>query len=132
MILRAICTGWLLAGLSLGPAMAGPLDKPVDSKLSGEAIKAEWFNGQPFLATAPGETDSYKFTFLPDGKATKVAAGHKPARPAPPVLGFWRIIAEGYCIRWTGSVREKCYNVRKEGDVTVVRFGKVIVANWAR
>jgi len=127
MAVRTIGAGVLIATLSVGTALAGPLDKPSDEKLSGEAIKAAWFTGQPFIATSPDGT-GYKFVFQPDGKATKTLV----AKKAPVVSGTWRVIAEGYCVHWTGSVREKCFNIRNEGTVTVARFGKAIVANWTR
>jgi hypothetical protein len=117
----------IIATFWTASAFAGPLDKPADGKLSGEAIKAAWFTGQPFTATAPDGT-AYKFVFQPDGKATKTLV----AKKVPVVSGFWRVIAEGYCVRWTGTVREKCFNIRNEGDKTVARFGKEIVANWSR
>lgn len=132
MDLRKISTGILMAALVAGESVAGPLDKPADDKLTGEAIKATWFTGQPFIATAPDGT-AYRFVFQPDGHATKMPVPKAPAaKKGPAISGFWRIIAEGYCVRWTGSVREKCFNIRKEGDTTVARFGKVVMANWAK
>lgn len=133
MDLRVICTGVLAIGLGLATAQAGVLDPPpAEAKLSGDAIKATWFTGQPFVATAP-DGAAYRFLFQPDGHASKTPVPKTPtAKKSPSVAGFWRVIAEGYCVRWTGSVREKCFNIRKEGDVTVARFGKVIVANWSR
>ncbi|MDR3495956.1 MAG: hypothetical protein P4L82_15270 [Ancalomicrobiaceae bacterium] len=118
----------LLAGLvAVASADAAGPAKP-DDKWPGEQIKSVWFDGQPFTATAPDGT-AFKMAYNPDGKSTKVQLG---AKKVAPVGGFWRVIAEGYCVRWTGQVREKCFNVRKEGDLTVVRFGTQIVANWAK
>jgi hypothetical protein len=119
--------GLLFIAATPASSLAGPFDKPASDKLSGEAIKAAWFTGQPFIATAP-DGSAYKFVFQADGHATKA----QTAKKGPVVSGFWRVIAEGYCVRWTGSVREKCFNIRKEGDKTVARFGAVIVANWTR
>lgn len=99
-------------------------------KFSGEQIKAQWFDGQPFLATGPDGT-AYRMVFAPDGKSTRTPlAGKKPKT----VGGFWRVIAEGYCSRWAGSNREKCFNVRKseDGKDTIVRFGQQIAATWKR
>jgi hypothetical protein len=122
----------MLASFASSVVIAGPLDKPVDNKLSGEAIKAAWFTGQPFTATGPDGT-AYRFVFQPDGHATKTPIPTAPAtKKSPSVSGFWRIIAEGYCVRWTGSVREKCFNIRTEGDRTVARFGAVVMANWTK
>lgn len=127
MKLRVFSSSLLFGLVCLHGAIAGPLDKPVDDKLSGETIKATWFNGQPFIATGPDGV-AFKFTYQPDGHASKVPLGKKAA----PVSGFWRIIAEGYCVRWTGSVREKCFNIRNEDGKTIARFGKIIVATWSR
>jgi len=122
----------LFACLMPARSMAGPLDPPVDNRLPGETIKATWFTGQPFIATAPDGT-AYRFVFQPDGHATKSPVPATPtARKAPAVSGFWRLIAEGYCVRWTGSVREKCFNIRIEGEKTIARFGKEVVATWSR
>jgi hypothetical protein len=110
------------------PGLAASNDPPATgAKLSGDAIKAAWFDGKPFNATAPDGT-IYKFVFQPDGHATKALASKKGGN----AVGFWRVIAEGYCVRWTGTVREKCFNVRVEADKTNVRFGKEFVAVWSR
>ncbi|TBW36458.1 hypothetical protein EYW49_14060 [Siculibacillus lacustris] len=100
-------------------------------KLSGEDIRRLWFDGQPFLSTGPDGT-AYRMVFTADGKSARLAAD--AGKKAKPTIGFWRVIAEGYCSRWTGSNREKCFNVRKgqDGKDTVVRFGQQIVATWKR
>ncbi len=127
-------TAFGLAGLTLGLALTGAMAQaapsnpaPTGPKLTGEVIKSTWFNGQPFNATAPDGT-VYRFVFNPDGHATKVLVGKKGGNAA----GFWRIIAEGYCVRWTGQVREKCFNVRNEDGKTNARFGTQFVAVWSR
>lgn len=99
-------------------------------KMTGEQIRADWFDGKPFIATGPDGT-AYRMVFTPDGKSARLAlAGKKPK----PVGGFWRVIAEGYCSRWAGSNREKCFNVRRsqDGSEMVVRFGQQIAATWKR
>jgi hypothetical protein len=99
-------------------------------KMSGEMIAKTWFDGQPFEATGP-DGAGYRMVFTPDGKATRTPlTGKKPKT----VTGFWRAIAEGYCSRWTGTNREKCFNVRKseDGKDTIVRFGQQIAATWKR
>ena len=136
----------LLALAPLGLLVAAPLvaaparaqlkaPPPVDNsglpdKLSGDEIKAVWFDGKPMIATAP-DGKRYHLVFTPDGKSSRTPMdGKKPKT----VTGFWRVIAEGYCSRWTGNNREKCFNVRKspDGSETVVRFGGQIAATWKR
>lgn len=124
----------LLVGLA-EPALAQPKAPDVDrtglpEKLTGEAIRSAWFDGQPFLAVGPDGTQ-YRMVFTGDGKAARVAVGAKKAKP---VTGFWRVIAEGYCSRWTGTNREKCFNVRPspEGPDMIVRFGLQVAATWKR
>lgn len=99
-------------------------------KLTGDQIKETWFDGQPFVATGPDGT-AYRMVFTPDGKSTRVGLAEKKPKPTN---GFWRVIAEGYCSRWAGSNREKCFNVRKseDGTSTIVRFGQQIAATWKR
>jgi hypothetical protein len=117
------------------PATAAPQKPALDrhgmpEKMSGDQIKEIWFDGRPFVATGPDGT-AFRMVFTPDGKATRLAmAGKKPK----PVVGFWRVIAEGYCSRWSGTNREKCFNVRKseDGTRTIVRFGQQIAGTWER
>ena len=118
-----------------GPAFAQPKAPETDHsglppKLSGEEIRAQWFDGQPFVATGPDGT-AYKMVFTGDGKAARVAVAAKKPKP---VIGYWRVIAEGYCSRWTGTNREKRFNVRKspDGSETIVRFGLQVAATWKR
>ena len=99
-------------------------------KFSGDQIRDTWFDGRPFVATGPDGT-AYRMVFTPDGKSTRTpTAGKKPKTTG----GFWRVIAEGYCSRWAGSSREKCFNVRpsEDGAKTVVRFGQQLAATWMR
>lgn len=99
-------------------------------KMTGEQIREAWFDGRPFVATGPDGT-AYRMVFTPDGKATRQAMVGKRPRV---VTGFWRVIAEGYCSRWAGNNREKCFNLRKseDGTGTVVRFGQQIAGSWSR
>ncbi|NLH83317.1 MAG: hypothetical protein GX458_21135 [Phyllobacteriaceae bacterium] len=121
--------------LAAAPAAAQLKAPPVynsglPEKMSGDEIKATWFDGAPMIAVAP-DGKQYRMVFSPDGKATRTPVeGKKPKT----VSGFWRVIAEGYCSRWTGNNREKCFNVRKsaDGSETVVRFGGQIAATWKR
>lgn len=112
------------------PAIVKPGDKvsTLPEKLSGEEIKTGWFDGRPFTSTSP-EGAAFKLVFTADGKSTRTPIGKKGSV----THGFWRVIAEGYCSRWTGSPREKCFNVRTDtAGVTTVRFGNQIVATWTR
>lgn len=118
------------------PAAAQLKPVPTDhsglpEKLTGEQIKSNWFDGQPFIATGP-DGKAYKMVFTPDGKSARIAVD--ASKKAKPTVGFWRVIAEGYCSRWTGTNREKCFNVRpgQEAGQTVVRFGQQIAATWKR
>lgn len=115
-----------------GAALAQTPAAPLPEKLSGDAIKATWFDGKPFTAIAP-EGDSFTMTFLPDGKSQRRPTVKKKGLTS--ANGFWRVIAEGYCSRWSGQNREKCFNIRPDPDnegAVVVRFGKHVVANWKR
>lgn len=137
-VLRPLAVAATFVLLALSPAAAQivqPAKTGLDrngqpEKLTGDQIKQTWFNGQPFVATGP-DGIAYRMVFTEDGKSTRVAvAAKKPKATA----GFWRVIAEGYCSRWAGSNREKCFNVRKspDGSETVVRFGQQIAATWKR
>jgi len=133
-VLAAVTAAGLLASVGAASAQLKPV--PTDhsglpDKLSGEQIKSQWFDGQPFVATGPDGT-AYKMVFTADGKAARIAVN--ASKKAKPTSGFWRVIAEGYCSRWAGSNREKCFNVRPSQDGTqmVVRFGQQIAATWKR
>ena len=117
------------------PAVGAPTKPALDrhgmpEKFSGDRIRDTWFDGRPFVATGPDGT-AFRMTFTPDGKASRVPVAAKKPKP---VTGFWRVIAEGYCSRWAGSNREKCFNVRpsEDGSRTVVRFGQQIAGTWER
>lgn len=123
------------ATVAAAPAVAQPKPPQTDfsglpDKLSGDEIKANWFDGRKVLAVSPDGTQ-FEIVFTPDGKASRTQIGAKRPRAT---TGFWRVIAEGYCSRWTGNNREKCFNVRKasEGNDVVVRFGQQVVATWRR
>ena len=132
----AALVGALLAVAASGlPASAQPKPPRTDfsglpEKIPGEEIKANWFDGRPIVAAGP-DGSRYTMVFTPDGKAARTPIGPKKPRT---VTGFWRVIAEGYCSRWTGNSREKCFNVRKspDGNEIVVRFGLQVVATWQR
>lgn len=127
--------GGLVVATAGWPAAAQPKPPPTDfsglpEKIPGDEIKATWFDGKPIVATGP-DGKSYQMIFTPDGKASRTPIGPKKPRT---VTGFWRVIAEGYCSRWTGTSRERCFNLRKspDGSETVVRFGLQVAATWKR
>lgn len=131
-----LAAGAALVAATLTAAAQSAANKPgldrhgMPEKMSGDQITQQWFDGRPFLATGPDGT-AYRMVFTPDGKAARTPVeGKKPKT----VNGFWRAIAEGYCSRWAGSNREKCFNVRKseDGTQTIVRFGQQIAATWKR
>jgi hypothetical protein len=133
-VAAAVAASGLLASVGTASAQLKPV--PTDhsglpEKLSGDQIKSQWFDGQPFVATGP-DGIAYKMVFTADGKAARIAVN--ASKKARPTGGFWRVIAEGYCSRWAGSNREKCFNVRpaQEGGQMVVRFGQQIAATWKR
>lgn len=132
---RAAVAAAVVVTLAL-PAAAQLKAPPVDTsglppKLSGEEIRQAWFDGRPFVSAGPDGTE-YRMTFTPDGKASRLPL--KAKKNARPVTGFWRVIAEGYCSRWSGTSREKCFNVRKspDGSETLVRFGHQMAGSWKR
>ncbi len=126
-ILKHVAVGVLALGV-VGSAIAA--EPPLPEKLGGERIKADWFDGKAFTSTAPDGT-AFTMTFRPDGKATRKPVEKGKAGGA---AGFWRVIAEGYCSRWSGQSREKCFNVRPDpaGGAVIVRFGKEKAARWTR
>ncbi len=132
----ALASGIVLAAsTSLAAAQLAALKPGFDrhgmpEKMTGDQIRGAWFDGQPFTATGPDGT-AYRMVFTGDGKASRTPLAAKKPKA---VVGFWRVIAEGYCSRWTGSNREKCFNVRKseDGNDTIVRFGQQIAATWKR
>lgn len=132
---RVVVLGGLALVATGGSALAQLKRPPTDfsglpEKIPGEEIKATWFDGKPIIATGP-DGSRYQMVFTPDGKASRTPIG--PKKPKT-VNGFWRVIAEGYCSRWAGNNREKCFNLRKspDGSETVVRFGLQVAATWMR
>jgi hypothetical protein len=127
----ALLIGLAAAVLGGGAEAQTPAPTALPEKLTGDRIKEAWFDGKPFNAVSP-DGAGFVMTFHPDGKANRRPAEKKKGLTS--ASGFWRAIAEGYCSRWSGQNREKCFNVRPnpEGDGVVVRFGTQLVANWKR
>ena len=73
-------------------------------------IKATFFNGQPFTATAPTGI-KFKMTFMPDGKMTREPFAHLGKKDS----GTWKLSAKGYCTSWE-HVQSNCFTVVPIGD----------------
>lgn len=129
----ALCGAACLALAAAEAAAQTGVAKPeqLPDKMTGEEIKAAWFDGKPFNATSPDGV-GFVMTFTPDGKASRKPLERKKGITG--ATGFWRVIAEGYCSRWSGQNREKCFNVRPapEAGSVHVRFGTQMMATWSR
>lgn len=121
----------LLFALTLLPLMFSPAQSQA---LTGDQIKAMFFNGKPFVATS---TTRQRFTmvFTPDGKATreplKKASGEQPEK----TVGTWKVVKEGFCTSWKQGSPATCYRlVPNTSDDTKwsVMKGAVTVASWTK
>lgn len=134
---RRVPYGFAISGIVAAALVATPAaaqtaaPEKLPDKMSGDEIKTRWFDGQPFTSTAPDGT-AFVMTFTADGRSTRKPVEKKKGLTG--AAGFWRIIAEGYCSRWAGQNREKCFNVRPGPDpgTVVVRFGPQVAATWKR
>lgn len=128
-LLGAACLALAASDAAAQAGAAKP--EPLPEKMTGEQIKAAWFDGKPFNATSP-DGIGFVMTFTPDGKASRKPLERK--KGITNATGFWRVIAEGYCSRWSGQSREKCFNVRPapEAGSVHVRFGTQMMATWSR
>jgi len=130
-LVGSIMAGWAAAGSAAAQSTPPAAAEKLPEKMSGDAIKAAWFDGRPFTALSPDGT-GFVMTFTPDGKSSRKPTEKKKGLTS--ATGFWRAIAEGYCSRWSGQNREKCFNVRPgpDKDTVVVRFGQQMMATWKR
>ena len=101
--------------------------------LTGDQIKAMFFNGKPFVATS---TTRQRFTmvFTPDGKATREPI-KKAGEHAEKTQGTWRVVKEGFCTSWKQGSPANCYrlvpNTSDDTKWSVMR-GAVTVASWTK
>lgn len=101
--------------------------------LTGDQIKASFFNGKPFVATS---TTRQRFTmvFTPDGKATREQL-KKPGEPAEKTAGTWKVVKEGFCTSWKQGSPATCYrlvpNSLDDAKWSVMK-GAVTVASWTK
>jgi len=97
--------------------------------LDGNAIKATFFNGQPFIASSPTR-QRYTMVFTPDGKATREPLG----KAGDKVDGTWKIVKEGFCTSWKGGATN-CYRLVTstvaEGKWAVMK-GATTIASWSK
>ncbi len=119
-----------LIALALLPLLYSPAQSQA---LSGEAIKALFFNGKPFVATS---TTRQRFTmvFTPDGKATREPLS-KTGETTEKVQGTWKIVKEGFCTSWKQGAPANCYRLVPNTSVDnrwSVMKGAVTIASWTK
>jgi hypothetical protein len=73
-------------------------------------IKATFFNGQPFTATAPTGV-KFTMTFTPDGKMKREAL----APSGKTSVGTWKLNAKGFCTSWEHA-KTNCFTVIPNGE----------------
>ena len=97
--------------------------------LDGNAIKATFFTGQPFIASSPTR-QRYTMVFTPDGKATREPLG----KAGEKIDGTWKVVKEGFCTSWKGGTTN-CYRLVTstiaEGKWAVMK-GATTVATWSK
>ena len=90
----------------LGFVIAVLYSLPVHAEaLDGNAIKATFFNGQPFIASSPTR-QRYTMVFTPDGKATREPLG----KAGDKIDGKWKVVKEGFCTQWKDGPTN-CYRL---------------------
>lgn len=120
----------LLSTLALLPFMFTPAHSQA---LTGDQIKALFFNGKPFVATS---TTRQRFTmvFTPDGKATREPL-KKAGEPTEKTAGTWKTVKEGFCTSWKQGSPATCYrlvpNSLDDAKWSVMK-GAVTVASWTK
>ena len=119
-----------ILSLALLPLLYSPAQSQA---LTGDQIKANFFNGKPFVATS---TTRQRFTmiFTPDGKATREQL-KKPGEPTEKVSGTWKVVKEGFCTSWKQGSPATCYrlvpNSLDDAKWSVMK-GAVTVASWTK
>ena len=94
-------------------------------------IKATFFNGQPFTATALTGT-KFKMIFTTDGKMTREPLAQSGKRNT----GTWRLNAKGFCTSWEHA-QSNCFTVIPNGEnkwsvQKVATTISVSVAVWSK
>jgi hypothetical protein len=109
-------------------------DTPAHAQaLTGDQIKATFFNGKPFVATSRTR-QRFTMVFMPDGKATRepiVKQGEKAEKTA----GTWKVVKEGFCTSWKQGSPATCYRLVPNTSVDnrwSVMKGAVTIASWTK
>jgi hypothetical protein len=107
--------------------LIGSVSAMAAERLTANEIKATFFTGKPFTATAASNA-KFKMTYTPDGKVTREPLGKIGAKGE----GSWKLDKFGFCTTWTGQ-RALCSTVVPTGDNkwAVVR-GTTTVATWSK
>lgn len=121
--MRALVSASIAAFLLMAAAPAH------SAALDGNAIKATFFNGQPFTASTPSRV-KYTMVFTPDGKATREPQGKAGAKGE----GTWKVVKEGFCTTWGKEAkRANCYRLVQSGENKwSVMKGATVVAIWTK
>jgi hypothetical protein len=120
----------VLLSLALLPFLYAPVHAQA---LTGDQIKAMFFNGKPFVATS---TTRQRFTmvFTPDGKATREQL-KRQGEPTEKTVGTWKVVKEGFCTSWKQGSPATCYrlvpNTSADNKWSVMK-GAVTVASWTK
>jgi hypothetical protein len=120
----------ILLSLVLLPLLYAPA---YSQALTGDQIKANFFNGKPFVATS---TTRQRFTmvFTPDGKATREQL-KKAGESTEKTAGTWKVVKEGFCTSWKQGSPATCYrlvpNSLDDAKWSVMK-GAVTVASWTK
>ena len=120
----------VLVSLALLPFLYAPAQSQA---LTGDQIKATFFNGKPFVATS---TTRQRFTmvFTPDGKATREPL-KKVGEHGEKTAGTWKVVKEGFCSSCNQGSPATCYrlvpNSLDDAKWSVMK-GAVTVASWTK
>ena len=126
-----------ILSLALLPLLYSPAQSQA---LTGDAIKALFFTGKPFVASSPTR-QRFTMVFTPDGKATRTplakaaAKGGEKPEPGEKTDGTWKVVKEGFCTSWKQGAQATCYrlvpNTSIENRWSVMK-GATTVASWTR
>jgi hypothetical protein len=120
----------ILLSLALLPLLYAPA---YSQALTGDQIKANFFNGKPFVATSTTRK-RYTMVFTPDGKITREEI-KKAGEPTEKAAGTWKVVKEGFCTSWKQGTPATCYrlvpNSLDDAKWSVMK-GAVTVASWTK